>query len=175
MLVINSEQCEPLSLAGNRLKHGLSHGCQIIASTGQRGPVPYKGVNNAAHPLRGRWRQTATLTYNFFFSRSYHAVLASRPHLAILLLLGWEYSTCGILPQRGAQPLTGTLVTDRNSSACKLTLTRLPLPCISCRHQHISFHNNHTILFNNMITSTYFHRFFLSRESLIDGLVKGQY
>ena len=36
----------------------------------------------------GRRRQTTILTHNFFFSWPYHAVLSSRPHFTLLLLLG---------------------------------------------------------------------------------------
>ena len=39
----------------------------------------------------------------------------------------------------------------------------------------LSFRNTHTFLFNNVTASAYFHRCILCRESLIDGLVKGQY
>ena len=35
-----------------------------------------------------RQRQTAILSHNFHFSRQYHAMLSSRPHIALLLLLG---------------------------------------------------------------------------------------
>ena len=52
MLVIVAK-CEPMSRAGHGPKHGSRHGRQIIAKTGQRGPVLYKGVNNAAHLPEG--------------------------------------------------------------------------------------------------------------------------
>ena len=45
---------------------------------------------------RGRRRQIAILTHNIF-SWSYHAVLSSRSHLALLLLLDRGYSTWGLL------------------------------------------------------------------------------
>ena len=38
---------------------------------------------------KGRRRQTAILTHNFS-SYAHHALLSSIPHLAFLLLLGWE-------------------------------------------------------------------------------------
>ena len=60
---------------------------------------------NFARKIDGdrRQRQIAILTHNFF-SWPYHAVLRSRPHLAILQLLGRRYSTWGLLlPQRRSQ------------------------------------------------------------------------
>ena len=68
---------------------------------------------------RGRQRQTALLTHNFF-SWPYHAVLPSRPHLTLLLLLGWGrvYSAWGLL-------LTAAPVGTLND--CKMGLTQLTL------------------------------------------------
>ena len=121
--------------------------------------------------------ETAILMHNFF-SWSYHAVLSSKPHLALFLLGRWKLNRRPAIcpwPQWGIQPLAGAPLTDRISSRRKLRLTETHFALISHGDLHISFHNTHTFLFNQVTSSGYFHWCALCRESLIDWLVKGQY
>ena len=104
----------------------------------------------------GRWIQTATLIHSFS-SWSYHAVLSSRPFVFSSLTRSSQLgATCW--PQR-----------------LKTADWQLTAACILYGHRHISFHNAHTFLFNQLTVSAYLHRCVLWRESPIDDSVKGQY
>ena len=118
--------------------------------------------------------EMATLTHKFFSWPDY-TVLSSRPHLALLFLgqvvLNWRPSVghCGTLRQQGTQLLADAPV------IANWDWPKTHTPYISYGHLHISLHNTHTFLFNHVTASGYFHRCVLSRESLIDSSVKGQY
>ena len=120
--------------------------------------------------VRRRWMETATLINNFF-SWPYHAVLSSRPHSALHLLLGrgvlkWWPAVCRWCSLRQTKSL---LVASWYPKAETAT------PRISRSHLHISLHNTHTFPFNHVTVSTYFHMCVLCKYSPIDGSVKTQY
>ena len=106
------------------------------------------------------WReikQTAILTDNFFFSWPWHAVLSSRPHLTLLLLLSQR---CSIGGNWGQLPSAGRSHWLQASSDSVLTDSH-------CHGQlHILFHNAHLCDLLPLIYTS---------ASLIDGSVKGQY
>ena len=109
--------------------------------------------------MGGRRRiQTGTLAYNFFFTWPYHAVLSSRPHLA-LLLLDRGYSTGGQAPLGPA--LAGAFRDWENLfwPQAETHASRIS------RGHHISFHKIHTFPFKHVIASAYFYRCVLCRES----------
>ena len=116
---------------------------------------------------RDRWRQgdkdRHILTHNFF-SWPYHAVLSSRPHLELLLLL------ChGVLNQ-------GPTVGRCSSGVLSVTTSWDSKTATDSRALlYISFRNNYTFLINHVTASAYFHKCILFREYLIDSSVKGQY
>ena len=112
----------------------------------------------------GRRMQPVILIHNFF-SWPYYTVLSSRPHWALLLLglrgditEGW----CGPLPQR-ALSVTGRSLQSASWDShwnVGICLYHFITPAISVQH---------------VIVSAYFRSCVLSREYLIDGLVKDEY
>ena len=126
-----------------------------------------------------RQRQTAILTHNYFFSWPYHTVLSSRPHLALLLLLGRGLLNWSPAVDRWLSGVASHLLAHLWLTVSLLAASwdwrKTETPHISHEHLHISFYNTHTFLFNHVTASAYFHRCILFRESLMDGSVKGQY
>ena len=117
----------------------------------------------------GKQRPPVILIHNFFFSWLYHTVLSSRPHLALLLFLGWV----GIQLEASA-PVEYPATHWHIHSLLTQAETDTHMAYISRGHLPISFHNTHTFLLNLMTASAYFHWCVWCRESLIDSLVKGQ-
>ena len=158
----------------------------------------FRKGSNLLWCLRERRKRIQPVIWNHNFSWPYHATLSSRPHLALLLLHGR-----GVLNRRLVegcfvllQDFTTSLPTKRTQSfltkgllsslvttvlylpthpRCKLTLTQDSLWLKLLReHLQISFHYSHTFPINHITASVNFQMCVLYRDSLIDGLVKGQ-
>ena len=79
-------------------------------------------------------------------------------------LLNWRPAV-GSWPQRGAQPLACTSVTNCSLLATSWLQDWDSHCCISQRHLHISFHNSHMFPFNHATAFTYFHMCLVQRIS----------
>ena len=110
-----------------------------------------KGVKSSvglSETETGRWRKTAILTHNFFFSWPYHAVLSSSPYV---------FSFQDFLNRR---PSVGPWLPKLDwwlQDWCKTDQ-------ITWGHLHISFHNAHTFPFNHLTISVYLHRYIQCRK-----------
>ena len=117
----------------------------------------------------GEERQITILTHNFF-SWPYHAVLSSRPHLTLLLLLGRGYSTGGTLwaalydTAPAERPATCLRPPCLTASLLAVSWYWLKSERISRGHLYISFHNAHTFPLNHKTASAYLQRGIPYRE-----------
>ena len=110
--------------------------------------------------------ETTILTHNFF-SWPYHAVLSSKPHLA-LLLLGRGYSTGSPLWSAlwAAAPARRSVNRWRTRDRkLRLQNSNWQTAHISHGHLHIAFHKTYTFPVNHVIVSAYFRWYVLCRES----------
>ena len=129
----------------------------------------------------GGRRQTAMLTHNFFFPQPYHAVLSSRSHLVLLLLLGrWLLNrkpavelSVGGCPSGASNHSLAHSVTERISAATAKSTARL-----IASHLNISIYQFTTpthIRSNTWLLPLIYTDASCAEKSLIDGSVKGQY
>ena len=129
----------------------ISIQCHTLFLKGVNASVMWRETNRDG----GRQMQPIILTHNYFFW-PYHAVLSSRSHLALLLLL------CrGILNWRPTVGLCPSGVSSHLPALLSLTVSswdwlKTETVCISDGHLPISFHNTHTFLFNHVTAFTFF-------------------
>ena len=127
---------------------------------------------------RRKTKTAAKLTHNFF-SRPYHAVISSKSHLALPLLLRLcvlnRRPAIGPLPIRTPSHSLALPWLTEYLLAVSWVWVKTETLLISLGYLYISVHNAHTYTFNHVTASAYFHMCVLCSESLIDGLVKGQY
>ena len=130
--------------------HAYTHTVFISLERGQTSVVWERHTGRDG----GRWKQTAILTPNFFFSLPYHAVLSSRPFVFSSLMRRTQpRATCWLRPPAAILGLRDS------ADHCKTETDRIS-------GWHISFHNTHTFSFDHVTTSAYFQRCILCREYL---------
>ena len=125
-----------------------------------------------------RWRrktnQTTILTHNLFFSRQWHAVISSRRHLALLLLLKRRPTmgpSVGRCPRRAPSNSLAFSVTNRFFLAASWDW--LKTDCISGGHLYRSFHNAHH--FHSIPWLLLYTGASCAEKCLIFSLIKSQY
>ena len=140
--------------------------------------------------MDGRKRIRTAISTSNFFSWPYHAVLSSRPHLALLLLNRREFDwkptvgcsvDCSLNRALSHSLAHSWLAKSLLAASWDWQESLLPsignsktethTACISCGHLYI-FYRTDTFPFNHVTAMAYFHRCVLWKESQIDGSVK---